>query len=80
MKQKRTNYADERRGAQENSLAPGDQVLVKQRKENKLSTTFEDAPYSLQFIILATISYTSRNKKKYIHKLIEAARALQGHQ
>ena len=42
MKQRRTDYADERRGAQENSLAPGDHVLVKQRKENKLSTTFED--------------------------------------
>ena len=47
MKQRRTDYADERRGAQENSLAPGDQVLVKQRKENKLSTTFEDAPYKV---------------------------------
>ena len=33
MKQRRTDYADEWRGAQENSLAPVDQVLVKQRKE-----------------------------------------------
>ena len=40
MKQRRTDYADERRGAQENSLAPGDQVLIKQKKENKLSTSF----------------------------------------
>ena len=40
MKQRRANYADERRGAQENSLAPGDQVLMKQRQENKLVTTF----------------------------------------
>ena len=47
MKQRRTDYADERRGAQENSLAPGDHVLVKQRKENKLSTTLEDAPYKV---------------------------------
>ena len=47
MKQRRTDYADERRGAQENSLAPGDHVLVEQRKENKLSTTFEDAPYKV---------------------------------
>ena len=44
---RRSDYADERRGAQENSLAPGDQVLVRQRKENKLSTTFEDAPYKV---------------------------------
>ena len=47
MKQRRTDYANERRGAQENSLAPGDHVLVKQRKENKLSTTFKDAPYKV---------------------------------
>jgi len=47
MKQRRTDYADERGGAQENSLAPGDQVLVKQRKENKLSTTFEVAPHKV---------------------------------
>ena len=40
MKQRRTDYADERRGAQENSLATGYQVLMKQRKENKLSTSF----------------------------------------
>ena len=33
MKQRKTDYADQRRGAQENSLAAGDQVLVKQRKE-----------------------------------------------
>ena len=47
MKQKRTDYADERRGAQENNLVPGDRVLMKQRKENKLSTTFEDTPYKV---------------------------------
>ena len=47
MKQKRTDYADERRGGQENNLVPGDQVLMKQRKENKLSTTFEDTPYKV---------------------------------
>ena len=42
-----TDYTDERRGALKNSLAPGDQVLVKQRKENRLSATFEDAPYKV---------------------------------
>ena len=47
MKQRRTYYDDERRGAQENSLAPSDQVLMKQRQENKLSTTFEDTPYKV---------------------------------
>ena len=29
---------------QENGLTPGDQVLVKQKKENKLSTTLADVP------------------------------------
>jgi len=47
MKQRRTDYANEWRGAQENSLVPGDQVLVKQSKENKLSTTFKDTPYKV---------------------------------
>lgn len=46
MKQKRTNYADERRGPQKNCLATGNQVLVTQRKENK-STTLEDTPYKV---------------------------------
>ena len=32
-KQRRTDYADGRRGAQENSLATGDQVLMKQGKK-----------------------------------------------
>ena len=44
---KRTDFADEQRGAQENSLASGEHVLVKQRKENVLSTTFKDAPYKV---------------------------------
>jgi len=47
MKQKRSGYADVRRGAQGISLAPGYQVLVKQRKGNKLSTIFEDTPYKV---------------------------------
>ena len=47
MKQRRTDCADERRGAQENSLAPGDQVLIKHRKENKLSTSFGEAPHKI---------------------------------
>lgn len=46
-KQRRTDYADERRGAQENSLATGDQVLMKQRKENKLSTSFGETPHKV---------------------------------
>ncbi|KAK3743001.1 hypothetical protein QZH41_007219 [Actinostola sp. cb2023] len=41
-KQKRADYTDAKRGAKENDIAPGDRVLLKQRKEKKLSTTFGD--------------------------------------
>ena len=46
-KQKRADYADTRRGARESGIAPGDTVLLKQRKENKLSTTFGKIPYEV---------------------------------
>ena len=47
MKQKRTDYADEKRRARESDLEPGDLVLLKQRKENKLSTTYGTLPYTV---------------------------------
>ncbi|RUA05257.1 MAG: hypothetical protein DSY43_04965 [Gammaproteobacteria bacterium] len=46
-KQKRADYSDAKRGARENDIAPGDRVLLKQRKENKLSTTFGDEQYEV---------------------------------
>lgn len=47
MKHRRADYANERRGAQENSLALGDKALVTEKNENKLLTTFEDTPYKV---------------------------------
>ena len=47
MKQKRTDYADEKRRARESDPEPGDLVLLKQRKENKLSTTYGTLPYTV---------------------------------
>ena len=47
MKQNRTDYADEKRRARESDLEPRDLVLLKQRKENKLSNTFGDVPYTV---------------------------------
>ena len=47
MKQERTDYADEKRRARESDLEPGDLVLLKQRKENKLSTTYGTLPYTV---------------------------------
>ena len=40
-------YADKKRNAQESDLAPGDQVLVKQERKNKLSTPFTPEPYDV---------------------------------
>lgn len=47
MKQERNNYAEEKRRARESDPEPGDLVLLKQRKENKLSTTYGALPYTV---------------------------------
>ena len=44
MKAKAKQYADKKRNAQESDLAPGDKVLVKQERKNKLSTPFAPGP------------------------------------
>lgn len=47
MKAKAKSYADERRGAQYSSVEVGDQVLVRQDKVNKFTTTFNPTPYAV---------------------------------
>ena len=47
VKQERTDYADGKRRARESDLEPSDLVIVKQRKENKLSTTYGALPYTI---------------------------------
>ena len=47
MKMKAKLYADKRRNAEVIELVPGDEVLLKQNKENKLSTRFEPVPYQI---------------------------------
>ena len=47
MKAKTKWYADKKRNAHESYLAPGDQVLVKQERKNKLSTSFAPEPYDV---------------------------------
>ena len=44
MKAKAKQYADKKRSAQESDLVPGDKVLVKQERKNKLSTPFAPEP------------------------------------
>lgn len=45
VKQEEAEYADEKRRARDSDLEPDDLVLLKQRKENKLSSTFGALPY-----------------------------------
>ena len=47
MKMKAKLYADERRHAEDAHLNPGDKVLIKQNRENKLTTTFAKQPYQV---------------------------------
>jgi len=47
MKAKAKQYVAKRRNAQEADLTPGDKVLVKQERRNKLSTPFAPEPYDV---------------------------------
>ena len=47
MKAKAKLYADKKRHTEDLNLVPGDRVLIKQEKENKLSTTFAPEPYDV---------------------------------
>ena len=47
MKQERTDYADEKKRARESDLEAGYLELLKRKKENKLSTTYGDLPYTV---------------------------------
>ncbi|KAL8610172.1 hypothetical protein ACOMHN_005946 [Nucella lapillus] len=38
-------YADNKRHARDSNISVGDEVLLKQKRQNKLSTTFEHQPY-----------------------------------
>ena len=75
-KRRRTDYTDERRGAQENSLVPGDQELMKQRKENKLSTTFEDTPYKVTNKYGNEVTVTSPEGVSYKRNVTEVKTSL----
>ncbi|ESP03447.1 hypothetical protein LOTGIDRAFT_137345, partial [Lottia gigantea] len=46
-KEKGKMYGDKKRNAVNSSLQLGDKVLLKQKKENKLSTTFHPKPMML---------------------------------
>ena len=47
MKAKAKVYADKKRNAKESDISPGDKVLVKLERENKLSTPFAPEPHEV---------------------------------
>ena len=47
MRAKAKLYADKKRHVQHSDLVPGDRVLLKQEKQNKLSTSFAPEPYDV---------------------------------
>ena len=47
MKAKAKQYEDNSRNAQESDLTPGDKVLVRHERRNKLSTPFAREPYDV---------------------------------
>ena len=47
MKAKAKMYADNKRNAKHSDLSPGDKVLVKQDRQNKLSTPFSPEPHEV---------------------------------
>lgn len=46
-KQKMKEYADKRRNARKTEVKIGDSVLVKQTKQNKLTTPYDPKPYEV---------------------------------
>ena len=42
------DYGDIKRGATPNNVIPGDKVLVKQHRENKLYTSFKPEPMTVK--------------------------------
>lgn len=48
QKQKMKEYADRRRRAAPSNIKKGDQVLLKQRRKTKLSTTYDPIPYTVE--------------------------------
>ncbi|KAK3748546.1 hypothetical protein QZH41_001374 [Actinostola sp. cb2023] len=70
-KQNRADYADAKRWAKENDIAPVDRVLLKQRKEKKLSTTFRDEQYEVASTCGSEVVVTSPEGVDYRRNVTE---------
>ena len=74
LKQKRTDYADIRRSARESDIQPGDKVLLKQKKENKLSTEFQSVPHEVTSKRGNEITVTSQEGVSYRRNVTDVKR------
>ena len=76
MKQSTTDYADKKRRAQESDLELGDQVLLKQKKDNKLSTRFESVPYNVSGRYGSEVVVTSPEGVNYMRNVTDVKKYL----
>lgn len=76
-KQKCKDYADTRRNAKESDLEPGDQVLLQQRKRDKLTTTFEPEPYGIVQRYGNQVTVESPDGVQYKRNMSQVKRYLQ---
>ena len=82
MKVKAKSYADRKRHAEYSDLVPGNRVLLKQEKQNKLSTPFAPEPYAVvgrngsSFTIKSTevvwLKRKTAHVKKYVQEDVQA--------
>ncbi len=71
-KAKMTIRADKRAGAQSSVIQEGDTLLLKQRKTNKLSTSFDTEPYSVVRKKGSMLAVVNRKGRKRAHNISQA--------
>ena len=69
-KEKAAEYANNRRRATDRTVNIGDQVLVKQRKKNKLSTSFDIVPFIVTEIKGSMITVKALNSDRTLTRNI----------
>ena len=69
-KEKAADYANKRRNATNRTINIGDQVLVKQRKKNKLSTSFDIVPFIVTDIKGSMITVKALNSDRTLTRNI----------
>ena len=73
------SYADSRRKAKKNAIAVGDTVIVKQQRQNKLTTRYNDTPYVVisrkgtQILASDNKGHTIKRNVSHFKKVVIAA-------